>query len=159
MFGRDKSPFAVVVTAAVEEARQRGDRRMGTEHLLLGLLRDPTSPPAQALGVDLERARAALEELDQAALRVLGIEVGDVPATKTPRKHPAVPGTALTSSARAAVNQTIRATTVKTRSTAAPTQLLLALLEQGRPDPVAELIDQLGVDREAVRERLTRSAA
>ncbi|MFD1541946.1 Clp protease N-terminal domain-containing protein [Nonomuraea guangzhouensis] len=153
MFGMEKSPFAVVVTAALEEARQRGDRRLGTEHLLLGLLRDPGQAPAQALGVDLERARAALEELDRAALRALGIDVGEVPPAR-PRKHPAVPGTALTSSARAAINQSIKATTRKVRNTAGPAQLLLALLAQGRPDPVAALIDHLGIDRTEVRDRL-----
>jgi ATP-dependent Clp protease ATP-binding subunit ClpA len=150
MFGRDKSPFAVVVKAAFEEARQRGDRRLGTEHLLLGLLHHSDS--ARALGVDVAVARAALDELDRAALRMLGLEVGHIP--KTPRKHPAVPGTALTSSARAAINQAIKATTAKTRSAQAPRQLVLALLAQDRPDPVAQLIDQLSIDRAAVRSRI-----
>ncbi|MFC4115317.1 Clp protease N-terminal domain-containing protein, partial [Nonomuraea zeae] len=137
MFGSKKSPFAVVVKAAFEEARQRGDRRLGTEHLLLGLLHHGDS--AQALGVDLATARTALDELDRAALRMLGLEVGDMPPAKAPRKHPAVPGTALTSSARAAINRAIKATTSKTRSAQAPRQLVLALLAQDRPDPVAEL--------------------
>jgi ATP-dependent Clp protease ATP-binding subunit ClpA len=152
MFGSKKSPFAVVVKAAFDEARQRGDRRLGTEHLLLGLLHHGDS--AQALGVDLATARTALDELDRAALRMLGLEVGDMPPT-APRKHPAVPGTAITSSARAVINQAIKATTGKTRSTQAPRQLTLALLAQDRPDPVAQLVDQLGIDRTAVRARIT----
>ncbi|QFY06510.1 hypothetical protein GBF35_07275 [Nonomuraea phyllanthi] len=150
MFGMGKSRFAVMVKAAFEEARQRGDRRMGTEHLLLGVLHDADS--ARALGVDLPGARAALEELDRAALRMLGLEVGDVP--QAPRKHPPVPGTALTSSARAVINQAIKSTTARTRTAEAPRQLVLALLAQARPDPVARLIDQLGIDRTAVRGRV-----
>ncbi|MEU6778246.1 Clp protease N-terminal domain-containing protein [Nonomuraea angiospora] len=150
MFGFEKSRFGVIVKAAFDEARQRGDRRLGTEHLLLGVLHDVDL--ARALGVDVAGARAALDELDRAALRMLGLEVGDLPP-RTPRKHPQVPGTALTSSARATINQAIKATTMKTRSAEAPRQLVLALLAQGRPDPVAGLIDHLGIDRAAVRGR------
>ncbi|MCK2221011.1 hypothetical protein MF672_045490 [Actinomadura sp. ATCC 31491] len=150
MFGREKSPFAVVVKSALEEARQRGDRRLGTEHLLLGLLHHPES--ARALGVGVEGARAALDDLDREALGMLGLDVGDVP--RTPRKHPPVPGTALTSSARAVINRAIKQTTARTRSAAAPREIALALLAQGRPDPVAQLVDRLGIDRAAVRARL-----
>ncbi|MET7329404.1 Clp protease N-terminal domain-containing protein [Nonomuraea sp. NPDC005650] len=149
MFGFEKSRFGVIVKAAFDEARQRGDRRLGTEHLLLGVLHD--ADLARAVGVDVAGARAALDELDRAALRMLGLEVGDLP--RSPRKHPQVPGTALTSSARATINQAIKATTLKTRAAEAPRQLVFALLAQGRPDPVAGLIDHLGIDRVAVRGR------
>jgi ATP-dependent Clp protease ATP-binding subunit ClpA len=155
MFGRQKTPFHVVVTAAFEEARLRGDRRLGTEHLLLGLLHHPDA--ARALGVDLEGARAALDDLDTAALRMLGLEAGDLPAV--PRKHPRVPSTALTSSARAAINQAIKATTARNRAKEAPRQLALTLLAQRRPDPVAQLVDQLRIDRAAVGARWEGSAA
>ncbi|MEV4171746.1 Clp protease N-terminal domain-containing protein [Nonomuraea sp. NPDC049709] len=150
MFGRQKSPVTVIIKAAFEEARLRGDRRMGTEHLLLGLLHHEES--ARALGIDVATARAALDELDRAALRMLGLEVGDAP--KTPRKHPAVPGTALTSSARAVLNQAIKATTMRTRDAETPRHLALGLLAQARPDPAAQVIDQLGIDRTTVRSRI-----
>jgi ATP-dependent Clp protease ATP-binding subunit ClpA len=156
MFGNQRKPFHVAVKAAFEEARRRGDRRLGTEHLLLGLLHHPGS--AQALGVDLEGARAALDELDREALRMLGIEAGDLP--QAPRKpHPPVPGTALTSSARAVINQAAKATTMRTRSADLHRQLGLTLLAQRSPDPVAQLVDRLGIDRAAVRSRWRGSAA
>ncbi|TDC99723.1 hypothetical protein E1292_30915 [Nonomuraea deserti] len=151
MFGRQKSTVTVIIKAAFEEARLRGDRRMGTEHLLLGLLHHDES--ARGLGVDTAAARAALDELDRAALRMLGLEVGDVP--KSPRKHPRIPDTALTSSARAVLNQAIKATTMKTREAQMPRHLALGLLAQAHPDPAAQVIDQLGIDRAAVRSRLT----
>ncbi|MFC7722577.1 hypothetical protein [Nonomuraea recticatena] len=65
-----------------------------------------------------------------------------------------MPGTALTTSARAAINQAVKSTRRRDRDTEGPSQLLLALLAQARPDPVAELIDELGVDRTTVRTRL-----
>src|SRR6266705_657818 len=65
----------MLLTSAAGEARRRGDRRLGTEHLLLGLLHDAGSPPARALGVSLEAARAASGDLDLAALAAVGIRV------------------------------------------------------------------------------------
>ncbi|ADP81678.1 Clp protease N-terminal domain-containing protein [Pseudofrankia inefficax] len=64
-----------VIGSAVAEARLRGDRRIGTEHLLLGVLRHPDTAAARALAVDLADARAALGALDREALAVLGIDV------------------------------------------------------------------------------------
>ena len=58
-----------VLTSAAEEARRRGDRRVGTEHLLLGLLHEPDSKAARALGVSLEDARLASDALDLAYSR------------------------------------------------------------------------------------------
>ncbi|MBP2705054.1 Clp protease N-terminal domain-containing protein [Microbispora sp. RL4-1S] len=155
MFGSEKSLFAVAVKAAADEARARGDRRVGTEHLLLGLLRGPDSVGVSALGTDLPTARAALAELDAAALRAIGLDVGQAPQAGA-RRHPVVSPAALTTSARAAVTHAIKMTTRKDRNTQAPVQLLLALLTQQRPDPVAELLDHMGVDRTAVRARIAQ---
>jgi len=72
---------------AREEARRRGDRRVGTEHLVLALLRD--SNLAQALGCDLQFARETLDAMDRdALLDALGVDraavserLGQPPAT------------------------------------------------------------------------------
>lgn len=152
-----RSPFAEVVTAALDEARRRGDRRMGTEHLLLGLLRDPGSAPARAVGVELGAARAALDELEATALRSIGIGARPLAELAAlPRRHPPLTVAALTSGARTVLRTAVDATTARSRPTA-PRHLLLALLDRGHPDPVAELVDHLGVDRAAVRERLAGS--
>jgi hypothetical protein len=140
-----KSPFATVVAAALEESRRRGDRRLGTEHLLLGLLHDPGC--ARALDVDVETARAALDRLDRAALAALGIEVeGLRPAVVPQRRGRVTPG-ALTSNARAAVNEAIRGMPRPRH----PAALLRVLLTVTPPDPAAALLAELGVDTEAVR--------
>ena len=59
---------------ASEEARRRGDRRTGTDHVLLALLEYPSIEVV--LGVSLQQARQALESLDQEALRALGLGSG-----------------------------------------------------------------------------------
>ena len=51
-------PWSTYIDAR-EEARRGGDRKVGTEHLILGLLREPVL--ARALGCDLQTARDALE--------------------------------------------------------------------------------------------------
>ena len=56
---------------ASEEARRRGDRRYGTDHILLALLENPSIEVV--LGVNLQQARQALESLDHEALGALGL--------------------------------------------------------------------------------------
>jgi hypothetical protein len=143
-----KSPFASVVTAALEESRRRGDRRLGTEHLLLGLLHDDGC--AQALGLDLVTARGALDRLDREALAALGIDVECLRPPAAPRKRAKLTLGALTSNARAVVNEAIRG--VPRRRD--PAELLRVLLSVTPPDPAADLFAALGVDREEVLRRL-----
>src|SRR5580693_7723261 len=73
---------------ASEEARRRGDRRTGTDHLLLGLLEDPSVEVV--LGVSLQQARQAVETLDEAALGAVGIATGTdsppLPMRAVPKK-------------------------------------------------------------------------
>jgi len=139
-----KSPFATAVSAALDESRRRGDRRLGTEHLLLGLLH--AEDAVRALGVGLDDARAALDRLDRAALGALGIDVeGLRPPAVAVKRGPLTPG-ALTSAARAAINEV-----TKKRE---PLDLLRVLLRRTRPDPAADLLDALEVDRESVLRRL-----
>ena len=66
-------PWTIFMRAS-EEARRRGDRRTGTDHVLLALLEDPSIEVV--LGVSLQQARQALESLDQEALGALGLGSG-----------------------------------------------------------------------------------
>jgi hypothetical protein len=146
-----RSPFAAMVKAALDESRRRGSRRLGTEHLLLGLLHDPVC--AAALGADLATARAALDDLDREALAALGIDVTGLPAAAPPRKRVTPSVGRLTSGSKAVIDAAIRQTTVRTRGTA-PKRVLLELLTCESPEPCGDLLDRLAVDRDAVRARL-----
>ena len=69
---------------AGEEARRRGDRRTGTDHILLALFEDPSMEAL--VGVRLQQARQALDSLDREALVALGLgAVGDAPACRCAR--------------------------------------------------------------------------
>ena len=145
----------IVLTSAAAEARRRGDRRLGTDHLLLGLLQDADSSVARALGIDLESARAAADALDRAALAAVGINVdhlGNPPPPVFARRL--LP---LTSGARAVLKRTVDETRKARSSRIEPSHFLLALLDRERPDPAAELLHALNVDRSQVRSRLETS--
>jgi len=84
--GRDlpyTAPAKKVLEYAMNEARQLGHSYVGTEHLLLGLLREKQGIAAQvlnSLGVTLELARSE-------TLRILGVEMSAKlapPATEKP---------------------------------------------------------------------------
>lgn len=156
MFERFSPEATTVIPTAREEARLRGDRRIGTEHLLLGALRAASPSEAAALGTDTTAVRSALAELDRAALAVIGI---DAPEVERP-PAPSSPGhTPLTSGARAVI---VGALTESRRAEArkiAPRHLLLAVLESAQPDPAADALAHLGIDREAAVRRIREVAA
>ncbi len=80
-------PWAIYLRAS-EEARRRGDRRTGTDHVLLALLEDPSIEVVS--GVSLQQAREALESLDREALAVVGlgsgIDAAPLPMRAVPKK-------------------------------------------------------------------------
>ena len=88
--------FGATYYDARDEAIRRGDRVVGTEHMVLALLADPASPAARALGCDLESARAALDAMDAAALAAIGVHPGITagPITVRPQgeAHPSSQG-------------------------------------------------------------------
>lgn len=146
----------LVLTSATEEARRRGDRRLGTDHLLLGLLHDEDSPAAKALGVSLADARAASDALDRAALAAVGIQIktlGEGPPAASGRRFPP-----LTSGARAVFKRAIDEARPFKSGQIGTSNFLLALLSLERPDPAAELLAALGADPAAVRKRLGGTA-
>ncbi|RKN50250.1 Clp protease N-terminal domain-containing protein [Micromonospora endolithica] len=156
MFEQFSAGSQALLSTALIEVGRRGDRRVSTEHLLLGLLHDTGSPATRALGITLESARAALEALDSEALAALQLNVTGVHRTPLP---PASSHAPWTSAARAALKRTAAIARTGRSHSLEPQHLLLALLETPRPDPVAELLDRLGVDRAAVRAALSAGPA
>ncbi len=78
MFGaKQKFGTGRVYLDANSEAVRRGDRRVGTEHVVLALLVDPESVTGLGLGVGLGAARDALLSLDRQALATVGIVAVD----------------------------------------------------------------------------------
>jgi hypothetical protein len=159
-------PWATYIVAR-EEARRRGDRKVGTEHLLLALLSEPDL--SGILDVTIEEARAALDALDLQAFAAIGLDVrlelpppSSTPSAEPPRK----PTFRAVLKGRLPMTPTAKKTLEASRGTrrgrANPDtrwvakNVLAALLELERPDPAAELLAGLGVEPAAIRERLAR---
>lgn len=142
---------------AREEARRCGDRRVGTDHLLLGLLHD--SAIVSVLGVSLDQAREALDALDRVALDSLGLAVSLEAPPLAMRRVPSRPTLRavlkdrlpMTPAAKEALEEASRPMRRGGRVTAL--DVLVRLLDTKSPDPIVELISQLNVDADAVRAR------
>jgi hypothetical protein len=144
---------------ASEEARRRGDRRTGADHLLLALLEDPSIEVV--LGVSLQQARQALESLDHEALGALGMVSGtDAPALpmravpKKPRLRDVAKNDRLrmTPAAKKVLEEAARPNRRKLQVTAQ--QVLGQILTLQPPDPAAVLLGALGVSTPEARRRL-----
>ncbi|WP_125610650.1 Clp protease N-terminal domain-containing protein [Specibacter cremeus] len=148
MFDRLSPAARDVITAGTDEAYRCGDRRLGTDHLLLGLFHDPAT--AALIGVDLQRARAESGALDRQALAAIGVNLG--------ASEPAAPARAgrhapLTSGVRAVIPRALDLAAAEAARRVEPRHLLLALLERAEPDPAAVLLAALGLDRAGLRAR------
>jgi ATP-dependent Clp protease ATP-binding subunit ClpA len=144
---------------AGEEARRRGDRRTGTDHLLLALMEDPWVEAA--LGVSLQQARQALESLDQEALGALGMRSGTDAAPLPMRAVPKKPTfrdvirkdrIRMTPAAKKVLENAAKRNRRKAYVTGQ--QVLSQILTLQPPDPAAALLGALGVNTSEVRRRL-----
>ena len=140
-----------VYLRASEEARRRGDRRTGTDHLLLALLQDPSIEAE--LGVNLQQARQALESLDHEALGALGLGSGTDAPPLPMRAVPKKPGIRdiaqkdrlrLTPAAKKVLEEASKPNRRRLYVTAQ--QVLAQILTLQPPDPAAVLLGALGVN-------------
>jgi hypothetical protein len=145
---------------AGEEARRRGDRRYGTDHLLLALFEDPSIEAV--LGVNRQQARQALASLDHEALGALGLgsatDAPPLPMRAVPKK-PTIwaimkkkDRLRITPAAKKVLEAAVEPMRRKTQVTAQ--QVLAQILTLQPPDPAAVLLGALGVNTSEVRRRL-----
>ena len=149
MFERFAQAARVAVDDARYEAVRRGDRRIGTDHLLISLLEDESN--AHALGVDADAAREAADQLDRTALAAVGVDVGPLSTRDRPPVGRHMPFTA---GAKSFMGDTLTQAAAEKARSITPRHMMLAILERRDPDPAAALLQALGVDVPASRGRL-----
>lgn len=152
MFERFAEDTRRIVGFAMEEARHGGDKRLGTDHLLLGALHEPVA--AGILGVALEDARAAARRLDRAALASVGIDAHGLESAAMPGMGKKPP---FSSGARSVMEGMLRYATDQKSRTITTADLLLSLLDREEHDPAAALLDELGIDRAEIRRKVLSS--
>jgi len=149
-----------IVLQAGEEARRRGDRRTGTDHVLLALFEDPSIEVV--LGVSLQQARQALDSLDREALGALGLgsdaDAPPLPMHAVPKK-PTLKDLMmqkdrprLTPAAKKVLEQASKPNRRRLQVTGQ--QVLAQILTLQPPDPAAVLLGALGVNTSEVQRRL-----
>ena len=153
MFERFSRSARAAVEDAVYEAGRRGDRRIGTEHLLLALLADDEL--ARIVGVDASTANEAVDRLDRSALAAVGLTLGEfhhIPLSRSAR-HTA----SMTSGAKLVLKRSLAAAVSEKAKTITSRHMMVALLDRNEPDPAATLLAELPVDRAALRQRLAEA--
>jgi len=149
---------------ASEEARRRGDRRAGTDHILLAVLEDPSVEAL--LGVNLHQARQALDSLDRDALAAVGLESGvdapPLPMRVVPKK-PRIRDVAkkdrfrMTPAAKKVLEEAYKPKGHRKLKVTGP-EVLAQILALQPPDPAAVLLGALDVNTSEVRRRLDLSS-
>ena len=141
------SPFRECMEQAFEEAKRRGDARLGTDHVLLGALHDPRG--SGLVGADVADARSAMDRLDLAALAAVGIDT-DVPFTASRRGSK--PRWSV--GAQQVLRESVRDAKLRRAKVIDVASVLRSLLDRPAPDPAHELLAEIGVDADVVRTRL-----
>lgn len=146
--------FAREARAAVEDARceaeRRGDRRIGSDHLLLALLQDDEI--VQLVGVDAVAAHEAADQLDRTALAAIGLALSEFQSPDRVALGRRVQ--MMTTGAKAVIRRSLTHAAAEKARTITTRHLLLALLDRDEPDPAATLLAALPVDRLALRVHL-----
>ena len=129
-----------VIQYSKEEALRLGHKRIGTEHLLLGIIREGEGMAIEilmSLGVDIKLLRKRIEDISSSEI-----------ATKT-TKAPNLP---LTKQAEKALKTTFLEAKLFSSDIIGTPHLLLCIL-RNESDPMYQLMEQLGVTYEIVKEQ------
>jgi len=138
MFERFARHARDAVLLAIDEAGRRGDRKVSTDHLLIGILHDPAI--AQEVGAGPDAARQAADRLDRDALATIGVDAGAFGTLASAAGSTRLP---FTPNAKSVLKQALAHTTTEKARHIQTTHLLRALLERDAPDPAAELLAEL----------------
>lgn len=167
MFERFTSDARASVMNAIGEAERRGDRRVGTEHLLLAVIASPnplTSAAVEAFGIDLQRSRRALDTGDVEALAAVGVDAAGLQAPTADdtwrrslgRFRRSVAHKPFTGGAKQTLEAALREALRLGDRHIGNEHLLLALSTRTAPDPAHQLLTALSVDSTALHTDLER---
>jgi ATP-dependent Clp protease ATP-binding subunit ClpC len=141
MFGRFTDKARRVLALAQEEARTLNHNRVGTEHLLLGLVQEREGTAAEALeslGISLDAVRQQVEKITG--------QVRDVPALSHNQ---------YTYRAKKALDLSLREALQLGHHHIGTEHILLGLLREGE-GPAAQVLVELGADLSEVRQQVLR---
>lgn len=148
MFERFTREARAVVTRAVEEARNRSDARVGTDHLLIGAL---DTGAGKQIGLSPAAVRGELDHIDQDALAAVGIDPSVIAAApeSQPREHRHLP---FTGAGKDTLRQSLREAIAMNDRHIGAEHILLALTTLPEPDRATRAMRGLGIDPDVLRQ-------
>ena len=150
MFERFTREARGVVTRAVEEARDRADARVGTDHLLIGAL---DTGAGKQLGLSPVAVRGELDRIDHEALAAVGIDpslITTAPGSQ-PREQRHLP---FTGAGKDTLRQSLGEAIAMNHRHIGAEHILLALTTLPDPDRATQALRGLGIDPGALRQSL-----
>ena len=141
MFGRFTDEARRVLDLALDEARARGSNRIGTEHILLGLVQERDGIAAEALdlmGISLDAVHQQIEQI-----------------TGQGHEAPAPSHQQYTLRAKRALDMSLREALQLGHHHIGTEHILLGLLREGE-GPAAQVLIELGADLKLVRQQVLR---
>jgi ATP-dependent Clp protease ATP-binding subunit ClpA len=154
VFERFTKDARLVVTHAIEEAESRGDTRIGTEHLLIGVARSRSIEDAMP---DVESLRAELDRMDRDALASVGLDPGLIELAG-PARHTRTAHIPFTSGAKDILKGALRAALDLGHRHIGVEHLAIALTAIDGPDRATGMLQGLDLDPDALRAALLRHA-
>ena len=139
MFGRFTDEARRVLDLALDEARARGSNRIGTEHILFGLVQERDGIAAEALdlmGISLDAVRQQIEQI-----------------TGQGQEAPAPSHQQYTLRAKRALDMSLREALQLGHHHIGTEHILLGLLREGE-GPAAQVLIELGADLKLVRQQV-----
>lgn len=156
MFHRSPDDRAEVLAAATAIARRRGETRIGTDHLLMGVV-TAGNEIARAAGLSVERLQDALDRLDGSALGAFGIdaapdawrsssEAESLWARPPRQRQGSRRHLPLSAAAKQSLRKSMRVALDHRHRRVTTNHLLAALATAGRNDPAIRLLRNSAVD-------------
>jgi ATP-dependent Clp protease ATP-binding subunit ClpA len=153
MFERFSSGARSVVILANQEAHNRGDTHIGTEHLVIALAGHEQGRAAfDAVGLDADSLRTALDELYAGALETVGIRTGGTP----PRPPMGPRHIRFTSGAKDALEQSLRLVVAEGERSISLRHIGLIVSSRGPRDQATMLLHAAGVEPDVLRRAFER---
>ena len=156
MFHRSPDARATVLSAAQASARLRGDGRIGTDHLLIGVVTSGNEIARRA-GLSVEGLQEALDRLDGSALGAFGIEAASEAllasspvrphsGRKRPHRRILARHLPLSAGAKRSLKKSLRLALDHRHRHINTNHLLAALSTGGHNDPAVRLLRSSAVD-------------
>jgi ATP-dependent Clp protease ATP-binding subunit ClpA len=154
VFERFTRAARMVVTSAVDVARDRGDSRVDTEHLLAGVSASSSRAAdlLNRLGAGPEQVKAAISDLDRTALAAIGIDQDSVRlgphANEWLRTKRHIP---FNGAAKGVLQGALREAMNLRHRNIGSGHILAALTSMGPEDPARRILVGLGINTAVLR--------